>query len=186
MSVLRCFDSVTTQALPATPLVLAYVDGDYRNWDEVNARFRGTSTRVVSVTVFGQPGAHVIDTEPGNIDPEGAALWAIDELHHGRRPTVYAGHDWRDLVVTALRSRRVNADTCDYWLADYVQVAPPLSEVRYPRSVPTSFSAWQFADSIPVGGWTVDASIVNVNWARARGLARRPAVTVTTSRRPRC
>lgn len=187
MAVLRCYDSVTATALPTTaPLVLAYVDGDYRNWDEVNALFHGTRTRVISVTVFGLPGAHVIDVEPGNVTPDQATSWAIDELRAGRRPTIYAGHDWRDATVTALRRRRVNADTCDYWLADYVQVSPPLASIRWPRSVPAGFSGWQFADSIPVGGGhEVDASVVNVNWARARGLYRAAPITVTR-RRPPC
>jgi hypothetical protein len=159
------------------------VDGLYRNWDAVNARFRGTRTRVVSVTVFGQPGAHVIDCESGNVTPDQAALWAYGELRSRRRPTLYGSRDTRDAFITQLNRYHVHFTAVDYWLPDYTQVATNLAELRWPRRVPADFSAWQFAGSIPVaGGHSIDASIVNANWAIARGLASR-GVTVTFARR---
>ena len=126
MSLLRCYDSVTHEAIPGAPVVLGYVDGNYQTWGPLNARFKGTGTVVLSVTVDVKPGADIADCERGNAGPVAVAKWAIAELHDHRRPTIYGSADWLQECSTSLRQARVNPTLVDWFLADYVQVTPLL------------------------------------------------------------
>lgn len=170
MSLVRCLDGVTPAAIPPAHAILGYVDGDYQTYPEL----RATRTAfIVSVTVFGEPGAHVIDCEPGNVTPDQAAAWAHAELRAGRRPTVYGGRETHDLVWRRLEALHVRPTLIDYYLADYVQVAPVWPHVRWPHALPVGYVAWQFCDSIRVpGGHTIDASVVSSRWLH--GLGWRP------------
>lgn len=172
MAILHCYDSVVADAIPPAALVLGYVDGNWPTYDQLVTRFAApqVTTRVLSVTVTGRPGAQIIDCEAGNAGPSASADWAKAELQAGRHPSVYASRDGILEVQAALRSLRVDQALVGWWLAYYVQVAPPEVEVRWPHYVPDGFIGWQFADSIPVaGGHSVDASVVRSAWARRHG-----------------
>lgn len=172
MTVLHCFDSVVAGAVPPAALELGYVDGDWPTYRALTDRFAGpqVTTRVLSVTITGRPGADIADCEQGNIGPSASAQWAKAELQAGRHPAVYGSRDVLLEVQDALRRLRVNPALVGWWLAYYVQVAPRLEAVRWPGYVPAGFVAWQFADSIPVaGGHTIDASVVRPVWARRHG-----------------
>lgn len=181
MSLLRCYDSVTAEAIPAAGLVLGYVDGDYQTWTALHERFKDSGTVVLSVTVNVRPGADVADCELGNASPADVAKWARDELHARRRPTIYGSVDYLQQCSRLLRNLRVNPSTVDWFLADYVQVAPLLEDVKWPTAIPSGYVAWQFADSIPLNGHTIDASVVNPSYAKAHGYGRKAHPSVKTA-----
>jgi hypothetical protein len=181
MPLLRCYDSVTHEAIPDAPVVLGYVDGNYQTWGPLNARFKSTGTVVLSVTVDVKPGADVADCELGNASPADVAKWARDELHARRRPTIYGSVDYLQQCSRLLRNLRVNPSTVDWFLADYVQVTPLFEHVKYPTALPKGYVAWQFADSIPVGGHTIDASVVDEAYAKAHGYGRKAHPSVKTA-----
>ena len=154
---------------PSAALVLGYVDGQWPTYDELRRNYADSSTHVLSVTVAGKAGADFADCEKGNIQPPQVAQWAKSELKAGRKPGIYGSKDFLDACRVELGKVRVRPSLVNWFLADYIQVAPQLSEVKWPRSVPSGYVGWQFADSIPVNGHTIDCSIVNRNFARSRG-----------------
>lgn len=186
MDQLHCYDSVTWDAIPNAPVVLSYVDGDYRTWDQLKDHYKGTGTAVISVTVDCLPGAMMADCEAGNAGPVAVANWAKAELKAVRRPTIYGSLDVLQACARTLRAIRINPVLVDWFLADYVQVAPPLDAVDWHRLIPAGYVGWQFADSIPVpGGHTVDASLVHEFWAIRHGYRRHvPPATLPPSAAP--
>lgn len=178
MKPLHCFDGVTWDAIPPAAVVLGYVDGDWPTYEPLRRKFARATTHVLSVTVSGTGGANLADCENGNIQPPQVALWARDELRAGRYPGIYGSRDVLDECKRELMRLRIRPTLVAYFLADYIQVAPPLNRVRWPRYVPRGFVGWQFADSLPVNGHTIDASIVNRNYARKMGwTGRAPGVS---------
>ena len=175
MALVHCFDGIVPEAIPPAALVLGYVDGNWATYDTLAARFARATTKVLSVTVSGRPGADIADCESGDLTPADAALWARTELAAGKHPTVYGSRDYILATQTELRSLRVEQNLVGWWLAWYVQVAPAFERIRWPHYVPQGFVGWQFADSIPVaGGHSIDASVVRMDWARRHGWTGRP------------
>ena len=185
MSLLRCFDGVTFDAIPKGDLVLGYVDGKYQTWHDLNERFKDSGTVVLSVTVDVRPGADIADCERGNAGPDAVAQWAKVELRQRRRPTIYGSRDYLVACSNALRKLRVNPVLVDFFLADYVQVTPAFDTVKWPTSLPEGYVAWQFANSIPVNGHTIDASVVDPHYAKSHGFDRRRTVTKLPTAQPR-
>jgi hypothetical protein len=68
--------------------------------------------------VLGQSGAHVCDTEPGNIGPAAAARWAKNEVAAGRHPTLYCMASQWDEVKRAVAANGATGKV-SYWIADY-------------------------------------------------------------------
>lgn len=111
------YDSVTAARLPTSAaLVAAYTDGRYAN--EAAVRKQCPHATVVRITVRGNPGAHVVDCEPGDVTPAGAAQWAVVELKAGRRPTIYCNLSTWPAVQHEV-SRRGIAGQVSYWIAHY-------------------------------------------------------------------
>ena len=164
---LPCVDGVVPDALPSAPLALGYVDGQYVTDAALRAtkRFR----LVVSVTVEGHPDAQVADCESGDLTPIASALWAIDRLRAGRRPTIYATASNRDVVVYELRRRRYRADLVDWFLADWKSVGQPRTRVRRELFVPDSWAAWQYASDVTWARGRFDLSVVTNRWALRHG-----------------
>jgi peptidoglycan hydrolase-like protein with peptidoglycan-binding domain len=113
----RMFDSTTAADVPATATMVAgYVDGKFETVTELRRRF--PRAQVVSITVLGTPGAQVCDTEPGNIGVTGAVNWAANELHAGRRPSLYCMASQWAQVKAAVEARGLTGKV-SYWIADY-------------------------------------------------------------------
>jgi hypothetical protein len=167
-------DSVTATAIPVEQChaVLAYVDGDYQTWGPLHEILKPYGTLILSVTVDVKPGADIADCERGNAGPSEVAFWAKSELKARRRPTIYGSVDYLRQCAQELRSLRINPSLVDWFLADYVQVAPALAAVKWPRELPHGYVGWQFADSIPVGGHTIDASVISSVYAKQHGYPR--------------
>lgn len=177
MSTLRCYDSVTADAIPAAPVVLGYVDGDYRTYDALETRFRDSSTKVISSTVAGDVESIMADCEEGNMLPPEVATWTIKKLHRNERPTIYGSVDYLMACRSQLLSLRIHPSLVDWFLADYRQVAPEFRDVDWFRRLPRGYVGWQFANSISLNGHTIDASIVSMKWARHHGWTGRRLTT---------
>lgn len=113
------YDSVSIGNIPKwAQIVAAYVDGHYKNFDQAVKQF--PNAYHVSITVFGQPGARVCDTEPGDLTPTQAAAWAKNEIANGRRPTIYTNLYEHPQVVNALAARGLQfGRDVDWWAAGY-------------------------------------------------------------------
>jgi peptidoglycan hydrolase-like protein with peptidoglycan-binding domain len=147
----RMFDSTTAGDVPAKArMVAGYVDGSFQTVEELRRRF--PRAQVVSITVLGTPGAHVCDTEPGNISISGAVRWAADELHAGRRPTVYCTASQWPQVKAAVEARGL-AGKVSYWIANYDGRA----------AIPRGAVAKQYADP-KLTGKHFDVSVVARHW----------------------
>lgn len=164
-------DSVNAAALmPGCDLYAGYVDGRYANLDAIHKRFPGKT--VVSITVTGEPGAHVCDCETGDLTPPHAAAWAQREVQARRHPTIYCDTSTRPSVETEC-SKLGLALRRDYeiWEAHYDNVA----------QLPDGAVAKQYADHGP-DGENVDRSVVADFWhgvdptptAPAKFVYRRP------------
>ena len=90
------YDSVDLGNIPrSTGAVALYIDGRFRNWSAGVRRFRKANH--LSITVFGDLDAEMIDCEPGNVDAVQTAEWVRGKLKRGdRRPVCYGS---RDLVI---------------------------------------------------------------------------------------
>lgn len=135
--------------VPNAEIVAGYVDGHYA-WTKADwALFPGAE--LVTITVFGQAGAHVGDCEAGNMNPTQVADWAMNEIKAGRRPTIYMSASlWQD-VKSALASINVAISAVDFWVADYDNVP----------EVPAGAVAKQY-QSTPA----YDISITDDGWPR--------------------
>lgn len=145
-------DSVTVADIPSSATMVAgYMDGKFQTVAALQRQF--PSAQLVTITVLGTPGAHVCDTEPGNIGIAGAARWAANEVKAGRHPTLYCmASQWKD-VKAAVREHGLNGHKVSYWVADYDGDA----------TIPRGAVAKQFADPDLSGGH-FDLSVVADHW----------------------
>lgn len=91
------FDSVTPQAIPPNPqIVAAYIDGRYANYTQARALFPAAT--LLSITVFGNLRANVVDVEYGDATPATAAAGVKAGLY----PTVYCNLSTISAVVAAM------------------------------------------------------------------------------------
>lgn len=146
------YDSTTAGDIPkSATMVGGYVDGRYRTVDALRARF--PKATLVTITVLGAPGAHVCDTEPGNIGPAGAVAWAKAEVKAGRKPTLYCmASQWPQ--IKALASKAGIGGKVSYWIADYDN----------DPTLPKGAVAKQYADPAVHGKGHFDLSVVADHW----------------------
>jgi hypothetical protein len=112
-----CYDSTTAADVPkGGDLYAGYVDGRYVTVPALRKRF--PKARIVTITVLGTPGAHVCDTEPGNIGVAGADRRAKNEIVAGRKPTLYLMASMWPQVKTAVKNAGI-AGKVSYWIAQY-------------------------------------------------------------------
>ena len=95
---MRIYDSVVVADLPADPnaMYLGYVDGDWPNFQAVQARF--PKNRVLSVMTSGFHKADICDVENGDATPQIAAAG----VRQGLYDTVYSADAGLEALVTAL------------------------------------------------------------------------------------
>src|SRR5580692_7338970 len=103
MALLTCYDSVDAGSYPAdTEVALAYVDGNYPDFDAVKARFPDAT--VISITVEGAFDVRMCDVETGAMTYAQGAQWANRETAAGRRPTIYCSLWNKDAIMADLHS----------------------------------------------------------------------------------
>lgn len=161
MTLRRCYDSTTAADLPTDgALYLAYVDGRYANYSQVKTRF--PRKPVARVTVTGRTfDADVIDVEPGDVTPAGAAVWAKGKLARGQFPVLYFPESSRAAVVSALHANGVDPSKVGFFPAQYDGKA----QLNQPGDVGKQY----LSSDVPAGqpGHTdghKDVSVVRAYW----------------------
>lgn len=153
------YDSVTTLDIPANAeLILAYIDGKYKNLAAVTARFPHATVIPVTTSIAGALQAVVYDCERGDGNAQTAATWAANKIKIRQRPTTYCsrigspGYGWPD-VKAALTAIGIPTNAVDYGIADYTSKPHLL--------VGSAFT--QYANP-PSSGGDYDVSLTNGVW----------------------
>lgn len=156
------YDSVTTLDIPpSAKLILAYIDGKYRNLAAVQGRFPQAKVIPVTTTVTGTLAARVYDCERGDGNSAQAANWARWKIAVGQRPTIYCsrigtpGYGFPD-VQRALTALHIPLNAVDYGIADYT---------GHPHLIVNS-AFTQYANP-PSSGGNYDISLTNGVWPNA-------------------
>ncbi|WP_420082675.1 hypothetical protein ACN6AT_35570 (plasmid) [Streptomyces sp. JL4002] len=113
------YDAVTPKNIPGAPdgLVACYVDGYFRNEDEVGGRF--PHAKLVRIAVSRESKANVLDVEKGDATADDAVVWAtttmmgtpIDNL------TIYCDESNWESVRLAFGDKGLRQP--NYWIALY-------------------------------------------------------------------
>lgn len=122
MSVHIAYDDVTLSLIPSdAPLVLAYVDGNFANYDQAVAQFG--ADRVRGITVRGEHGPHIYwcDTEPGDLTISEGAAWVVHEVralgHSARGP--YCQVSNMQQLVDEITAQGIPRSAYPIWTAHY-------------------------------------------------------------------
>ena len=150
------WDSTTPSQIPTTaPMVAGYIDGAFA-WSAADWH-RLEASQHVTISVFGNQGARVLDVENMDATATQAARWAQVELDAGRRPTLYSSiSTWTDEIQPALAAIGEFPAALDWWCAN-----PTGTPHLYPGSVATQY-AWNALNQ--TGGLNVDLSMTNGTW----------------------
>jgi hypothetical protein len=112
------WDSVTPSSLPAGHAAAAYANGAYA----ASARQVGNQKSVLWIDTNGSnPGANVLDVEPGDATPAGAAAWAQQRLakHPGSVAIIYTMlSQWKQVKSHVAHLPKAQQDNVRYWIAD--------------------------------------------------------------------
>lgn len=112
---MRMYDAVDVEKLPEGGDVYAgYVNGGYRNVDEIRRKFPGV--RVLGIDVTGGANADVLDVETYDATPQQAPGW----LRRNPGGWVYCNESTWGQVRYEVASAGL---TCKYWIAKYDGVA---------------------------------------------------------------
>ena len=147
------YDSITPNRIPAdAPIVASYVDGMWPNYPQL----KGTHPNAihVSIAVFPQDDAMVLDIESGDATPAQAPAWVVRQRARGIEPTVYCNVSTYPAVRQAFMDAKVALPP--WWAAKYT--GQPFMQ--------SGSVATQYQDNSPMG-W--DASLVADYWATIDG-----------------
>lgn len=114
------YDSVTVKDIPKDAKIVAgYVDGSYRNIQEIRQRFPHIIH--VSITVTGRDlSANVVDCEKGDTTPASAADWARRKINaKAGHPTIYCSLSVWASVKNAVAHAGLKPTDVSYWIAHY-------------------------------------------------------------------
>lgn len=133
------YDSITPADLPTGANVyLAYIDGWYKNIDQVKARF--PSAKVLGISVLAEA-ADIYDCEPGNGTPADAPAYFQRARAAGIEvPTVYCPASWTSEVRAALAS--VTTSPSQYFIhSAHYGVGPHIcGQCGYPQADNTQYA----------------------------------------------
>lgn len=111
-------DSTTAADNPANvALVAGYTDGRYANLTALRKRYPHAT--IVTITVFGQGDADVVDRETGDASAATAAGWALGRAHAGAHPTIYLSVSQLRPVMLACQHVGLGAGDVSFWTAHY-------------------------------------------------------------------
>lgn len=113
------YDATNPRNIPASAsLVGTYVDGSFKTYPAILSLFPHATP--VTITVTGLAGWRVCDCETHDLTPAQAALWALNEVHAGRRPTIYCNISTHNEVIAALADLNLAfVRDVDWWAADW-------------------------------------------------------------------
>lgn len=156
------YDSTNVEDIPGSAqMVAVYRDGLYQT--EAQARRRFPHAQIVTITVLGRGAADVVDCEPGNVGPDGAAAWAAERVKAGAHPTIYCPLSMWPAVKAAVKAHGISSRKVSYWIAHY----------NGERKIPDGAVAVQYADPTLSGGH-YDVSAVADYWPGVDPKPRRP------------
>src|SRR5687768_17762601 len=108
------YDAVTVSRIPAdATMVAGYVNGRYRNFDQLQARFPNAICVPIAVNITAD--ATVLDVERYNATPAEAPAWCERQRARGQEPTVYTLMSWWPDVHKAFKDQGIKEP--QYWIA---------------------------------------------------------------------
>jgi hypothetical protein len=114
----QIWDSVTPSSLPSGKAAAVYANGAYA----ASASQVGNHKSVLWIDTNGSnPGANVLDVEPGDATPAGAAAWAQQRLAHhpGSVAIIYTMlSSWQAVKDHVAHLPHAQQDNVRYWIAD--------------------------------------------------------------------
>lgn len=165
MSVHIAYDDVTLSLIPPdAPIVVAYVDGLYANYDQAVARFGAEKVR--GITVRGSHGSHIYwcDSENGDLTTAQAIDWVAYEVrtlkHTARGP--YAAVSSMQAIIDGLTRAGISRGSYPVWTAHYAgaHICSPRT-CAYPGFRDTA-DGTQFTDKAL--GRSLDESEITDRW----------------------
>jgi hypothetical protein len=114
----RIYDSVTPSSLPAGKPAAVYTNGAYA---ASASQVAGHKSVLWIDTNGSNPGANVLDVEPGDATPHGAAVWVQQRLdkHPDAVAIVYTMRSsWQDVKDNVAHLPKAQQDNVRYWIAD--------------------------------------------------------------------
>lgn len=141
------YDDVSSSTIPSSSQAVAgYCDGLYRaSWIEDIKRFPqlADKQRVVSICVFTDSVARILDIEPGNpATPAEGAEWVKRMIAHGvYRPGIYADLSDMPAIKAALDAAGLRREQYVLWVAQWTGEA----------HIPDGYDACQWTDHGPNG-----------------------------------
>ena len=110
------YDSVNVDNIPPNAdFILAYMDGDYKNIDQVQKKF--PNSRIIQCTVLPKPGVRVYDCERGDLTPTEIIQIISKEYDEGRIPWIYCQPRIRPWILKNLTPK--TCDNVDFWEANW-------------------------------------------------------------------
>lgn len=143
------YDSTSASAVPAGgDIYLGYVDGNYRSYPGMVARFPGKLVVPISVDPSSNAGL-VFDGPPDNATWPGVVGWVVRRRSHGVDPTVYTDLSSWPTAMAAFRA--ANVAYPHWWIAHYDGIAVVLDGTvgKQYNSVANRFDTSAFADYWP-------------------------------------
>ena len=114
----QIYDSVTPSSLPSGKAAAVYANGAYA----ASASQVKHQKSVLWIDTNGSnPGANVLDVEPGDATPAGAAAWAQQHLvkHPDSVAIIYTMRSsWQDVKDHVAHLPKAQQDNVRYWIAD--------------------------------------------------------------------
>jgi hypothetical protein len=114
----QIYDSVTPSSLPSGKDAAVYANGAYAT----SAHQVAGHKSVLWIDTNGSnPGANVLDVEPGDATPAAAAAWAQQRLvkHPGSVAIIYTMRSsWQDVKDNVAHLPKAQQDNVRYWIAD--------------------------------------------------------------------
>jgi len=114
----QIYDSVTPSSLPSGKAAAVYANGAY----QASATQVAGHKSVLWIDTNGSnPGANVLDVEPGDATPAGAAAWAQQRLakHPDSVAIIYTMRSsWQDVKDHVAHLPKSQQDNVRYWIAD--------------------------------------------------------------------
>lgn len=103
-------------------VLFGYVDGMWATWAELRALAEGLPVHLVSIAVFADHDADILDIEPGNATNSDAPKWVRRQIARGAwRPGLYTSVSNVDALVYTLAGAGLNRGDYRLWTAHYGQ-----------------------------------------------------------------
>lgn len=155
---LEMYDDVTVSLIPlSAEAVAGYVDGKWPTFKTLKAKFP-KAKYLVSVAVFAQDNADVLDVEPGDALPTQAATWVRRQHALGKkRPIVYTSASHGQALINLLDQAGLRYGVDYLWWSAHYTYKPHLCGPQCGFGLKAIAHATQWTDK--AGGKSLDESL---------------------------